>query len=347
MKKTLICLIAVVAISHHRLTAQTEVGFSYTTEIQTDFKQGYNWLNLLRIDVSKPLAKSFALQLATISFAKTRERSLTNDLLTFSNIEEDNFPLAIALLGVRWKHQRSSLFVGIRNVNEDYFTSPCTSLFTNSSCGIFPTLSASHPIANYPMAAMSLDYTFTSNDWTVQTSLYNGTGHNRFSGRENVFRICPANDGVFHVTSINYQNNGGSYYLGGSLHSRLLVGDAEGVEKETLQAEKTQLNTLVWGYVEQRLSNQLYLLAQYSINPSVKEGCRNYAGAGLVLHTLNSEFGLFAGYADFKPEQEWVAEITCKIPCMRNGYIQPTLHLINNSRERNVIGLLRFGYQFK
>ena len=34
-----------------------------------------------------------------------------------------------------WKKAR--LFVGVRNVNEDFFTSDVTSLFTGSSCGIF------------------------------------------------------------------------------------------------------------------------------------------------------------------------------------------------------------------
>lgn len=345
MKKTLICLVAVVAISHHRLSAQTEFQLSYTTEIQTDFKQGYNWLNLLRADVKQSVGKMFTLELATISFAKTREESLANDLLTFSNIEEVNLPLVIALLGVKWEYKKSSLFLGIRNVNEDYFISPCTSLFTNSSCGIFPTLSANYPIANYPMASVGAGYTYTSKAWTVQTSIYNGIGYNRFSGRENVFRCCPASDGIFNVTSINYQNNDGNYHLGGAFHSRLSVGDAEGAEGEApSQAEKKKMSALVWGYAEQRLCSRLYAMAQYSINPSVKEGCRNYAGAGLVLHAVNSEFGMFTSYADFKPEYEWVAEVTCKIPCLKNGYVQPVIHLIKNNRERHVIGMLRFGY---
>lgn len=342
MKKTLICLVAVVAISHHRLSAQTELQLSYTTEMQTDFKQGSNWLNLLRADVKQSVCKVLTLEFSTISFAKTREESLANDLLTFSNIEEENLPLAIALLGVKWEYKKSSLFLGICNVNEDYFTSPCTSLFTNSSCGIFPTLSANYPIANYPMASVGVGYTYTSKAWTVQTSIYNGAGYNRFSGRENVFRFCPARDGIFNVTSINFQNNDGNYHLGGAFHNRLSVGDAE---REVSQAEKKKMSTLVWGYAEQRLYSRFYVMAQYSINPSIKEGCRSYAGTGLVLYAVNSEFGLFTGYADFKPEYEWVAEMTCKVPCLKNGYIQPVLHLIKNNRECNVIGMLRFGYK--
>lgn len=357
MMKILICLIAVVAISHHRLAAQPNFRLSYITEIQTDFKGGSNWLNLFRADVSQSVGKAFTLELASISFVKTQEESLANDLLTFSNIEEVNLPLAIALLGMRWDCGKSSLFLGIRNVNEDYFTSPCTSLFTNSSCGIFPTLSVNYPIANYPMASVSVNYTFTSDAWMIQTSVYNGVGYNCFSGRENVFRFCPASDGIFNVTSINYRNNGGSYYLGSAFHSRVPVDDAQGTdettraaeaEKEARPGEKTKVNVLVWGYAEQRLSSRLHVMAQYSINPSsMKEGCRSYAGAGVVLHARNSELGLFTGYADFKPKYEWVTEITCKIPCLKNGYIQPAFHLIKNSRECNMVGMLRFGYEIR
>ena len=78
--------------------------------------------------------------------------------------------------------KNSSLFIGIRNVNEDYFTSPCTALFTNSSCGIFPTISANYPIANYPVASVGIDYKLNLNKWFLETSIYNGTGYRNLSG---------------------------------------------------------------------------------------------------------------------------------------------------------------------
>ena len=96
-----------------------------------------------------------------VCFDKTRPERIINDLQTFSNIEEDNLPCAIAVLGYTRLVGNVTLFAGIRNLNEDYFTTPCMSLFTNSSCGIFPTLSANYPIANYPLAALCLDYKMT------------------------------------------------------------------------------------------------------------------------------------------------------------------------------------------
>ena len=58
---------------------------------------------------------------------------------------------ALAVLGYMHEWKEAHLFVGVRNVNEDFFTSDVTSLFTNGSCGIFPTIAASYPIANFPL----------------------------------------------------------------------------------------------------------------------------------------------------------------------------------------------------
>lgn len=69
----------------------------YTTEMQTDFRKAANWVNLLRTDFSQPIADGLCLNLATISIAKTRGELLIDDLQTFSNIEEDNLPLALTV----------------------------------------------------------------------------------------------------------------------------------------------------------------------------------------------------------------------------------------------------------
>lgn len=41
-----------------------------------------------------------------------------------------------------------------------------TSLFTGSSCGIFPTISASYPIANYPLAGLTVYFDVSFGGWT-------------------------------------------------------------------------------------------------------------------------------------------------------------------------------------
>ena len=148
----------VICLMYGRKVTGSELDLTYTTEVQTNFRKEGKWVNLLRLDYS---------------------------MQGFSNIEEKNLPFAPAVLGLEYRTSRSSLFLGIRNVNEDYFTSPCSSFFTNSSCGIYPTLSANYPLANYPKSALGLDYKLNYKDWTMEVSVYNGTGHQALAGKSN------------------------------------------------------------------------------------------------------------------------------------------------------------------
>ncbi len=327
------------AVSCHCGLAQ-ELQVSYTTELQSDFKQGSNWVNLLRLDFTHSLGKHTTLQAATISTARTRTESLADDFQTFSNIEEENHPLALATLGIQQQFGHSSFFFGIRNLNEDYFTSPATSLFTNSSCGIFPTLSADYQIANYPVASVGLHYELQFTRWSLQASVYNGKGYYRFAGKENVFRFCPQQDGILSITSLNYQQHGSKYHVGFALHSGMYMDYEEGTPEKT----EKERRKIIWGYAEQRLAPGLHALLQGSFQSGASRGCKSYAGAGLTWQCGKTEGGLFTDYARFSPSYEWASEFTWKIPCSGNGFIQPTLHFIQQAGARYLIGLLRFSY---
>lgn len=324
MKRFMMAM-AVAVICSNRLDAQ-EACLTYTTELQGGFPSGINWVNLLRTDLSLPAGRHVEFQTATISIAKTMEGRLLDDLQTFSNIEEDNLPLAIAVAGIRWKSHGFSIFAGIRNINEDYFTSGCTSLFTNSSCGIFPTLSANFPLANYPMSAVCADCMFTTGKWEFRCSLYNGTAHNSFYGRDNVFRFCPAADGLTGISSASLDHEGSIFNAGIAVNSR-----------ERLQ----NVRTAFWIYAEQRISPAVYLLLQYSASPGAGQVCRRFAGAGVVARYSKLEFGLHADWADFRPEHECALELTCRINCREQLRIQPAVHIISRESRLSAAGLIR------
>lgn len=80
---------------------------------------------------------------------------------------------ALAVLGYRHAWENANVFLGVRNVNEDFFTSDATSFFVNSSCGIFPTIAVSYPIANYPFSGLTVYFDVSQNGWTFRNSLYN------------------------------------------------------------------------------------------------------------------------------------------------------------------------------
>lgn len=332
MKKWICMMIAVAAGSCHRPAAQPVFGIEYATEMQTDFRN-LNWVNLLKLNFSFCICDRIRLDIGTISIARTRPERLIDDLQTFSNIEEANLPLSFSVAGISFGRGCSRLFAGIRNMNEDYFISPVTSLFTNSSCGIFPTIPANYSIANYPLSSLGIHYTYEKQQWKIRASVYNGRGYNGFATDNSPFRLRPASDGLFGITSLSYQDNGSGYYLGGVLYNggHLCEG----------KAEKRSLSGNLWGYVEQRLTERLSLLVQYSAAFPGDVWCRMFGGVGLAMQFRMVEMGLFSDCAVFSEEKEYASELTCRITFSEHASLQPALHLIQGYCGVRAVSLIR------
>lgn len=179
MNKIACLIIAAAAYGCCRATAQ-DISAQLTAEMQADAGGHTNMSSLLRIDFMQPLCKGVRLDMAVISIARTRSGGIDGSRQGFSNIDEDNTTLAPAVAGLTFTLGGSMLFAGIRNMNEDYFTAHFMSLFTNSSCGIFPTISANYRIANYPLASMGIHLERKIRELTVMASVYNGVGYKSF-----------------------------------------------------------------------------------------------------------------------------------------------------------------------
>lgn len=326
----------------------------YTTELQCAKKGRQNWVNLLRVEASLPV-KSGSFDMVTQHIYKVRKERIADDWQVFSNIEENNLPVSLAVLGYTQKLGSMSLFAGVRNVNEDFFISPISSLFANSSCGIFPTLSANYPLPNYPLSALCLDYKLQTGDWHFESSLYNGVAHSGFCDNGGVFAFNLRRDGFFSISSLAYESNVGNYFCGFTLRNRMCAGNGAGnsVQNSPLQAEKevsNRMNAAWWLYVEQPLykveEKRIDLLAQYSENRSVTIGCRRYAGLGASFSTITSqnrkqEVGVIVNYAQFTYGAEVACEVTCKWQLKEHFSLQPALHWISNNQGAYCIGMLR------
>ena len=90
---------------------------------------------------------------------------------------------------------------------------------------------------------MGIHYAYDHKNLRLQASLYNGVGNNDFTGRYNVFRICPKSDGVFVLGQAEYRYRGSHYYLGSSVHY------------------KSEVKPTLWAYAEQALWPNFTLLA--------------------------------------------------------------------------------------
>lgn len=279
-----------------QLCAQ-QMGVCCDTELQTDFKGRSNCLNLLRLSADYPLGEHFKLNAATISISKTRRESLLDDLQGFSNIEAHSTLLTLAVAGIGWElTDRHSLFCGVRNVNEDYFTSPVTSFFLNSSCGIFPTLACNMDIANYPLASIGLHYSYSAPSFCLQASVYNGQAYDQWAGRDNLWRVAPHSDGLFLITQGDWLRGRGHYFAGAALHT-----GAQGA---------SSARSTLWAYTEQALTDRLTLIADVSQALGHSSVCTAFAGIGAQYAWRKTALGLFADYVRFRQDSEWVSELT-------------------------------------
>lgn len=353
-----VCLLCVTnAMAQNDDKRKVEFGIELTSELQAANKddhyseklgkdyQNYNYVNLLRINVSVPISKSLTVEAGSISTCMTAPESICGDLQTFSNVEAGNIPFTLGVCGMSWTHtyqpqgsQREvshSLFVGIRNMNEDYFASPATSFFTNSSCGIYPTISANYPIANYPVASMGVHYKYENEyddrNLTIQASLYNGTGYHRFTGRNNIFRICPKDDGVHGIAEVSY-TKGGSYYS---------WGNALYYNENMNPSAKSKISYTPWLYTEQSITPNLTLLAGCSHAFATEASCKDFIGCGVLYQLGRCQLGAFTDYANFKETDEFATELSCKVPISKHIAIQPTAHLITYDSRLHCVAMLR------
>ena len=333
------------------LSFAQEFSGELTSEWQWDMNKRTNWVNILRLNMKLPLANGKgAFEAATLHVAKTKEETILADWQGFSNIEADNMFAAIAVLGYMHTWQNAHLFVGVRNVNEDFFTSDVTSLFTNSSCGIFPTIAASYPIANYPFSGLTLYFDVTRGPWTFKNSLYNGTGYNGWKGNDNPFLVRPKRDGVFNISQLEYSAHDARYFAGLTVHTRqhLTCGQegfvttdgasaSENDDEELAPTEKTTNKTTFawWLYGEQPVwtagDRSVVCMAQYSENTSHKNECYRYAEVGCAYRDSLNECGLSGQYARFQEGNEWSMELTWRRQLSETVAVQPSFQYVNNA----------------
>lgn len=316
-----------------RLSAQT-VEAIWTTEWQYDFHRQVNWVNLLRLDATVEPWRGGSFELATLHIAQTGSH-IVPDLQGFSNIEAENCAAALAKLGYRHQWEGVGLFLGIRNVNEDFFTSPCTSLFTGSSCGIFPTVSASYPIANYPMSGLCLHADASFGAWKIVASLYDGVGSSGWNRSDNPFLLDFRHDGVFGMAEVSRQGERSRYFAGAALHNRFFPVGSGGEQLPPDEALH-RVSCAWYLYAEQALwrcdAKRIDLMIQYSENTEKHSGCSRYAEIGCTWRNREKfRMGISTQYADFVQSEEWSVEATVRYAPNTIFSLQPAFQLIRNA----------------
>ncbi len=346
MKKIMIILM-LGCLTPIMLPAQTLEG-EMTSEWQwSPNKKTVNWMNMLRLDFNYSPWKGGRIEAATLHMAKTNpDESIITDYQVFSNIQEENCYAAIAVLGYWQEFKHARVFAGVRNMNEDYFTSDVASFFTSSSPGIFPTISATYNIANYPVSSLTLHVELEWDAWHVKNSIYNGVGYNGWKRGDNPWIFRPKMDGVFDVLELSYDNEKNFYSVGTTIHDRAFTDvlvDEDGDEDFLPYKKHTSLSW--WLYGEQTVwergdDQKLSLMVQYSENTRSRKhiqedgGCKRYAEVGCVYDRGPNRLGTSLQYADFAEGREESVEITWSREVKDGLSIQPVFNYIHNNQEK-------------
>ena len=184
---------------------QPKFALTYTGELQTDFKTT-SQVNLLQLHAELPLSRSLSFQATSLSVASTHDELLFENMMGYSDLDAYDKSFALQKAGLQWRiNDRHTLFAGVRCMDEDYFCSDGLSLYTSPSSGHFPILSCNYFVPTYPFAAMGLHYVYETDPLCLQASVYNGTPSQDFTGRNNVFRFCPKDDGIFALAQAEYR----------------------------------------------------------------------------------------------------------------------------------------------
>ncbi|MCC8088988.1 MAG: carbohydrate porin [Rikenellaceae bacterium] len=316
----------------------------YTTEAQYNFEDKFNWVNLWTLGTDIKLYRNGYFNITAISTWKTSKERIANDLQTFSNIEEDNMPLNLFVAGYMQELGMAHIFFGLRNMNVDYFIGDYTSLFTNSTCGIYSTIAENYTVANYPLSAMSLHFEADiTENLTLKNSLYNGRARQLSDNGISLFKIDPENDGFMNITELSYQtniHNYGLYNIGIGLCNRYYSYN------EDDQKINKKFNYTLWGSVKQQLfsygRNTLGVMFQGSLAGRSNSYCKSYIGGGFIMGINDrTHIGAFVDHAVFSVANETAMEITCRHAVTDYLELQPAFHHIITGGHKASIALLR------
>lgn len=325
-------------VIHLSAQLRVDAGLIYSTEVETTFNKRLNWVNLLQtnfdIYFKKEVAGNYGmLKLNLITTYQTFAGEMANDLQGFSNIREKNYLFSPFLAGYSYKFMRNEAFIGLRNVNEDYFTTDYTSLFTQSSAGIHPTLSANYNLPNYPYSGLSVFIeTHPIASLRLRSSIYNGTSGAAFVKAETPFRFN--DEGVFFLQDVLLKNEIWNCNLG------LMAQFKRG---------KAIRDFVIWGITEKLIySSSKYnigLLGEFSYAFNNTVDCSSFMSVGLVANGLigakdRSVCGIQFYYAGFRERSDLDLELTWRYQLKSYCAIQPAFHFMKADKW-NVVGILR------
>lgn len=325
----------------------TQLNIEFTTEglYNATYNRG-NWINILDVGIDQRLWRNATISLNLLSVNNLRNThglgGVADDLHIFSAIEDGDVDLSLFMFGLTQSIGDVNLFLGVRNVNIDYFTSPWNSLFTASTNGLLPIISHNYPLSDSPLSALCLHIEWATRfGFTIKNSLYNGVAGDAWDTR---FRFRPHRDGVMNITELSYAGDDDDYV--GNYHAGMVYGN---VRLEDSDSRRNRFS--FWGLAEQPIyitpgGNRLELLLQGGYAP--RGTCKFYAGAGLIWRGLSDKedyVGVLVNRSLHDEGNETAMELTYSYT-YKYLTIQPALHEVFTSHGAQSIAVLKLIFSF-
>lgn len=336
MMKKVVILFSVLSLSL-AMTAQVNWGVTYTTEGH----YGVNnreaaWANLLALDMGVGLWQNATLELTTLSSYDTCE-GVTDDRQVYSNIVADNRVLSLFVMELVQEWERVELGVGLGHINDHFFATPHSGLFTGASHGIFPTVGDNFGLGNFPVASLGvhMNVRLTSH---LHAHLHGGSGEASDKLSEQ-FRLRPDEDGLLGIGELCWDNDPDNEHRG-SWHLGVVSAEHKGLCTGTSVFAYGDQPVVSWG----NGSHAGVLLQGSWAGGSDAITCRRYGGAGLWGDALGSRdiyAGVIANHAVYVDGWETDIELTSIIPLTPWLNVQPAVHFIDTDGHWDTVAMLR------
>ena len=327
----------------------TTLEMSYTTVGLYDMTHNRaNWINVLDASLVQSLWRGGTFEANLLSVNNMRnswgQDATVNGLTIFASIEDESIPLALFKFGIGQNSGRIRSFLGVRNVNSDYFVTPWNSIFTASVNGLFPTLSHKLPLSDSPYSALCLhvEWDITRTGLTYKSSLYNGRSATRW---DEVFRFRPRRDGVINLSELSYTGAEGGYV------GTYRVGVATGRALLNAPDSKTYRVSL-WTLIEQPLwvaadGGGVSLILHGGYSP--KCDCSGYWGAGAAWRGVFSRSDDYVGALVSRTWHAAACETDVELTyaySWRFLTVQPAVHWVHSSGRDRWFGVLKAAVKF-
>lgn len=336
------------ALQAQQWSRGTNLCVAYTTIGLYDITHNRaNWINVLDASLTQSLWRGGTFEANLLSVNNLRnswgQDATVNGLTIFAAIEDESIPLSLFKFGIGQNSGRIRSFLGVRNVNSDYFVTPWNSIFTASVNGLFPTLSHNLPLSDSPYSALCLhfEWDITRTGLTYKSSLYNGRSATRW---DEVFRFRPRRDGVINLSELSYTGTDGTYV--GTYRLGVATGRADANDSKSYRAS-------LWTLVEQPLwlasdgGGGVSLILHGGYSP--KSDCSGYWGAGAAWRGVFSRgddyFGTLVSRTWHASACETSLELTYAYS-WRWLTVQPAVHWVHSSGCDRWFGVLKAAVKF-